>query len=132
MNSLNPACPNPEKDALISFYHATDGDNWNNNSGWLNTGISICDWYGVTCNDSLHVTALDLSEDNLSGALPVNLSDLRDLQTLDLNDNHITSIDTDVFDGLGDLTELNLADNAISVIPTGTFDGLENLDSLDL
>ena len=28
-------CPNPQREPLIAFYHATGGPNWTNNSGWL-------------------------------------------------------------------------------------------------
>jgi len=40
----------PERDILERFYHATDGDNWTNNDGWLSDRPYWASpgWYGVT------------------------------------------------------------------------------------
>ena len=39
---------------LSIFYYATDGDNWDVNTGWL-TAVPECTWYGVELceNDSI-------------------------------------------------------------------------------
>lgn len=33
--SLRAAIPGYEREALVALYNSTDGDNWNNNTGWL-------------------------------------------------------------------------------------------------
>jgi len=42
--------PSEERAALIALYNATDGANWNDNSGWqLATLDTECTWTGITC-----------------------------------------------------------------------------------
>jgi hypothetical protein len=38
-----------EYDGLMSFYNATGGDDWANNTGW--SGRNVCNFYGVTCQN---------------------------------------------------------------------------------
>ena len=53
--------PREEYEALVALYNATDGDNWTNNTNWLDiTNHTVADWYGVTVTDG-HVTALNFS-----------------------------------------------------------------------
>lgn len=35
--------------ALAVFFHATEGDGWYNNTGWL-TGSHECGWFGTYCH----------------------------------------------------------------------------------
>jgi len=60
--SINPACPNSERDTLVAFYNATDGDNWNRSDNWLNNNVSICEWYGVQCGGSMNKDTLETSK----------------------------------------------------------------------
>ena len=65
------------------LYDATDGANWDDNSGWLVTGSDECDWFGVTCTGGI-VTELDLHENNLDGTIPTEITDLSQLGKLDV------------------------------------------------
>lgn len=60
---------------LIDFYNATGGDNWTNNSGWLESGVALEDWYGVRVEDG-RVIEINLGNNNLTGTLPISLIDL--------------------------------------------------------
>ena len=51
--------PQEEADALLAFYHATDGDTWDDNTNWL-IAKEVGTWVGVTVAGG-NVTALDLS-----------------------------------------------------------------------
>ena len=82
-------CENRDREALIALYRAADGPNWTNAAGWL-TDAPLNKWHGVTASESGWVTGLDLSDNNLSGAVPAALG------------------------GLGGLTALNLSFNALS------------------
>jgi Leucine Rich Repeat (LRR) protein len=86
-----------EREALIALYNATSGPQWTKKSGWLGPSGTECEWYGVSCDHSAHtktgipiVVALDLSSNNLNGAIPVELGRLKDLGWLSLFDNHLT------------------------------------------
>ena len=48
--------PQIQYDALAEFYNATNGDNWVNNSNWLNGDPCEDFWHGIYCqstNDSV-------------------------------------------------------------------------------
>ena len=74
-----------EKNALVSLNKATNGEQWI--TKWnLNNPVNT--WFGVkVINDK--VVAIDLSNNNLSGKLPNELSNLKSLQTLNLFKNNI-------------------------------------------
>ncbi|MCY4114038.1 MAG: hypothetical protein OXG33_08890 [Chloroflexi bacterium] len=42
--------PATDREALIAFYHATDGPNWTDNTNWL-SDAPLFTWYGVTTDD---------------------------------------------------------------------------------
>lgn len=76
-----------DRDALVSFYHATNGDDWTDNSNWLSEDIGT--WYGVEANGS-YVLSLDLSGNNLTGQVPNTIGDIRALRRLNLADNNLS------------------------------------------
>lgn len=55
-----------EYEALVALYHATGGDDWIDNTGWITNTTHLSGWYGVTMNGSA-VMELDLSNNNLKG-----------------------------------------------------------------
>ena len=85
---------------LVSLYNATDGENWTNNSNWLNGPIST--WFGVTIEEDF-VTEIRLKDNNLSGTIPAGLGQLTSLQYLDLDTNKLTGT---IPSELGQLTNL--------------------------
>ena len=60
--------PQTECEALVALYESTDGDNWNDNTGWLETDTP-CEWYGVTCSEG-NVRGISLTFNNLQGSIP--------------------------------------------------------------
>lgn len=89
-----------ERDILIAFYNATNGDNWTNNENWC-TDAPLEDWYGVSLNQDGHIRSINLQNNNLSG-----YADLRGLQAVEiifLSKNQLTGLITDSQD-LSDLT----------------------------
>ncbi len=79
-------CPDPQWDALAALYEGTNGTNWKKNKNWL-TLAPLGEWYGVATDDSGRVTHLNLRGNNLSGLLPLSLSNLASLKTLNLAAN---------------------------------------------
>ena len=89
---LSAASP-AEIAALIALYDATDGDNWVNNTNWKN-GMDPCDvaakWYGVTCDGSGNVTKLILQSNGLNGSIPTDIGDLIHLVELSFSWNDLS------------------------------------------
>ena len=100
------------REALIKLYHATDGDNWTNNTNWLDETVPLDQWYGVTLNGN--VSELHLSNNNLTGYIPAEIGQLNEMVHLDLSGNNISGeIPTEIVYIL-DLEELHLNDNLLS------------------
>ena len=97
-----------ERDALVAFYHATDGPNWTKNHTWL-TNEPISTWYGVFTNASGRVTRLVLGSNQLSGEIPV-LSHLTKLKFLSFDFNDLSGEIPDL-SALTELTEVSFAGN---------------------
>ncbi|PRP78601.1 putative receptor protein kinase [Planoprotostelium fungivorum] len=74
-----------EADILRTLYDELGGEHWINNTHWENTTASYCSYYGITCDEEEHVTAIRLYN-NLTGQLP-DLSGLSHLTVLDLGGN---------------------------------------------
>lgn len=102
--------------ALVKLYGSMNGPNWLRHDDWLQT-TEPCFWYGVSCDpDNQYVTALNLSNNGLSGALPTELGNLTDLQFLGLNASQLTNLPA-VLGQLTNLQGLYLGDNYLTDIP---------------
>ena len=55
--------------SLMCVYNALGGDAWTSRTNW-NSNVSVCKWFGVTCNTSNMVIGLQLKNNNLRGVLP--------------------------------------------------------------
>jgi Leucine-rich repeat (LRR) protein/ABC-type glycerol-3-phosphate transport system substrate-binding protein len=109
--------PVAECNALAALYNSTDGANWGNNTGWLQTDTP-CSWFRVSCVDG-HVTQLRMDWNNLSGIIPNQLDSLSNLTELDLNGNQLSGSIPPELDSLTNLTVLNLGNNQLTgSIPT--------------
>jgi hypothetical protein len=99
----SPDC-HPDINAMLNFYTATGGPNWDNNTGWAEglagTNCNVCSWYAVTCNANGRVSALDFDGfannsngapigNNLIGGIPSALMDLEFLELLILSGNSL-------------------------------------------
>ncbi|HET89416.1 MAG TPA: DUF11 domain-containing protein, partial [Chloroflexi bacterium] len=151
-NTVTDGMPVAQCEALVALYNATDGENWTDNDGWLET-TTPCSWYGVTCDGGGNVTQLRLHSNRLSGVVPdeiVNLTALTSLgvehnqltglpsqmgglvalEYLYLANNQLTSLPADIGD-LGELWYLGLTNNLLTALPD-TIGALGNLRWLDL
>lgn len=96
-----------EREALIALYNATDGPHWVNNTNWC-SDRPLSEWYGVTTGyGNEHVYGLRLVDNALNGAIPEDITKLKNLSTLDIQQKNgrITNMDP-VFD-LPALTNLS-------------------------
>jgi len=96
-------CP-PERSALQEFYDSAKGGEWTVSDMWVHPYESVCNWHGITCDDSNNTVKLNLINNGLSGTLTKKIADLSMLEVLDLSDNDIKgSIPTEI----GLLSNLN-------------------------
>ena len=117
-----------ERNALVTFYEATDGANWRRSDNWL-SDQPVGTWYGVGAGDSGHVINLFLELNGLSGTLP-DLSAFTYLQELSLYGNRLTGSVPDLR-ALTNLTRLSLDFNQLSG-PIPDLSQLTRLTVLDL
>ena len=96
---------------------------------WTATS-TISTWEGVGLNaGSTRVTALDLDDEDLDGAIPPTLGDLSALETLDLSDNDLAGRIPYELGSLANLQTLRLSGNTFTgCIPPA----LENVTTNDL
>ena len=97
--------------ALVDLYNSTSGNNWINNSNWLNGPVSS--WYGVTMVDG-HVTSVALSYNNLKGPLPSTIGEMSKLTVLLLHNNKIFGKIPSQIGDLIYLEKLSLNNNQLS------------------
>ena len=128
VNSLLPVDENDSL-ALVTFYHAMDGANWTNNSGWLTGPVSL--WFGVTIEYD-RVTEITLSNNNLTGVLPIDLEQLSQLRILSLFLNNISGELPDIFGNMGSLEELVISKNDMTGIVPSSIAELTSLRQLVL
>jgi len=80
--------PLDECEALVALYNSTNGPGWRDHGGWL-TNNTPCSWYGVGCREG-HVWHVNLENNQLSGAIPAQLGNLRHLEMAMLGDNYLS------------------------------------------
>ena len=84
--------PQIERQALIDFYNATDGDNWTNNTNWdtdINSTSDVSTWFGITITEISgqdYVTQVSIAENNINGIFS-SLVSLTKLTALDFSKN---------------------------------------------
>jgi Leucine-rich repeat (LRR) protein len=124
--------PVSECNALVAFYNATGGPNWNDHTDWLASG-NPGTWYGVTVSGG-HVTRLRLHYNNLVGSLPPELGNLTQLQYLWIPGNYdrLTGTIPSTLSNLTNLETLALYDNHLSGVIPAWLGNLTNLQDLDL
>ena len=130
-NSTVASSSASDRDALVALYEATDGDNWDDNTGWL-TEDSLHLWRGAKVDSSGAVTSLSLYDNNLTGQIPPELGNLSELDLLNLGDNALTG---EIPPELGNLNlrrTLSLAGNALTGDIPPELGNLSKLDFLNL
>ncbi|KAL3925428.1 MAG: hypothetical protein SGILL_000414 [Bacillariaceae sp.] len=142
-----------EINILLDFFSATGGSEWTNNDGWYGSTDYCNAFYGVQCDATGRVTALNLANNNLRGEVPSSLFKLGFLRELVLTGNpvdfsfggiadaeklinlYLDETNVNSLDGVGDakgLQVLNVAGNNLEgTVPNDVF-LLTSLKELDL
>ncbi|MCP5051286.1 MAG: hypothetical protein GY940_29240 [bacterium] len=110
--ALDAKIPLTEREALINFYTATNGDNWESNSGWKDGEISgdgfappgsEGNWQGITVFAD-HVTKISFIRNGLYGQLPEEIGNLPLLEILHLSEPE--GLEGEIPIGIGKLERL--------------------------
>ncbi len=89
IQGLNDAKGNDcDRAALIALYHATDGDNWHNNTNWL-SDKPLGQWHGIRTLGTRPMNMF-LQNNNLSGPLPPEFGDLNGLTLVEIHGNNLS------------------------------------------
>ncbi|KAF3323243.1 putative LRR receptor-like serine/threonine-protein kinase [Carex littledalei] len=120
-----------DKEVLLQlkrFYSSPIHEDWY--ADWNDSDTSSCNWTGIQCDVSMHVTHVDLSSYNISGEFFSNFSLIKHLTYLDLSVNSINGVLPSDLNRCTGLTYLNISHNWL----TGTLNltGLSNLETLDM
>ncbi|KAK4374919.1 hypothetical protein RND71_005596 [Anisodus tanguticus] len=78
-----------EMEALIGIRRSLNDPNGALNN-WDEDSVDPCSWAMITCSEQNLVTALRLSNNNLSGAIPLSIARVPQLAFLDLSFNNLT------------------------------------------
>ena len=105
--------PETECDALVAVYNSTDGANWSDNTGWLQTDTP-CSWYGITCANGTNVTDIDSFDNNLTGYIPAEIGNLSSLVGLNMRFNQLSGNIPATIGNLTLLQALYLGENQLS------------------
>ena len=129
--------PSPDREALETLFHATDGPNWRRNDNWL-SDKPIGEWFGVRTNSEGRVTELVLydvsgrSSNRLDGELPPELGSLSELQYLIIPGTGLRGPIPPELGNLTELRELNLQNNWLTGSIPPELGNLSKLESLSL
>jgi len=127
-NTLSFGLPlvDEEFEILKKIYNATNGDSWTNSWDISVNNVNTTSWFGVSIKEG-HVVSLNLFNNNLSGVIPEDITDLSELKILALNNNNISGSIPSSINLLTNLETLDFNSNKLSgLIPTNISD-LENL-----
>ncbi len=103
--------PEPDREALIALYNATDGENWS--TTWdLTQGYDT--WFGITTDDQNKVTRINLPNNNLVGTIPSELADLDALRDLVISNNEISGVIPQSLTALELISTIDVANNKLS------------------
>nr|XP_028955148.1 receptor-like protein 2 [Malus domestica] len=111
--STNDACDPSERSALTTFSRSLSSPPLN----WTTDSVDCCQWEGITCNQDLWITRLQLPSKGLNGGIisPTSLGNLTHLTHLNLSHNSLYgSLEARFFLSLNRLEILDLSYNLLS------------------
>jgi Leucine-rich repeat (LRR) protein len=71
-----------QQSILQSLYSSCGGEHWHTHTNWNDTTTSVCDWYGIACDETESVTSITLGSNQLTGSVPSEIFLLPQLQRL--------------------------------------------------
>ena len=123
--------PNPEREALMTLYDATDGPNWTDNTGW-GSDCYYCNWFGILCNPQNKVESITLNNNGLKNSFPSGIiPDLPHIRDLVLQDNQLTGQLPADLASQDSIEVINFENNLLSGSPPISVTSLTNLQELN-
>lgn len=118
---------------LEALYNSTNGQEWKTSTGWRDSLIDVCNWYGVTCNRG-NVTGLSLSSNNLAGDVSeaTELVNVSSLTELNLSDNQLSGPVPLMLGLMPYLDKIDLSGNKLSSFPASWGSGASRLRHISL
>ncbi|XP_027368775.1 putative leucine-rich repeat receptor-like serine/threonine-protein kinase At2g24130 [Abrus precatorius] len=121
------------KSSLISFMSGIVSDPKNALESWKKSGVHVCDWSGVRCNNASDmIIELDLSGRSLGGTISPALANISSLQILDLSENFLVGHIPKELGNLVKLGQLSFSGNFLEGNIPSEFGSLHNLYYLDM
>jgi Divergent InlB B-repeat domain len=125
------AIPATERQALLDLYSSTNGATWTTSTGWNGAAGSECTWFRVTCNPgATAVLEINLSGNNLTGALPASIATLTQMETFVADGSGLTG-SIPALSGMTALRTFNVARNKLDG-SIGSLTGLSALQNFDV
>lgn len=108
-----------QEDQLFSFVQGIEGTAWaSNKQGW-DQNIEVCEWQGVTCDDSGAVVTVDLEGTDLLATIPPSLGQMTSLTHVYLGSNKLHGTVPEELASLPNLIQIDLSMNKLhGSIPT--------------
>jgi len=97
----NAQCHSNDWTFLKALYDSTDGDNWEEKTGWDTTianrsappgDCNLESLPGISLNENGRIYKIRLGGNNLNGTIPKKLGSLFDLEHLDLHFNKLSQL----------------------------------------
>jgi Leucine-rich repeat (LRR) protein len=103
--------------ALVKLYQQAGGAQWKEPWDVSTNNIHQVKWKGIIANEG-HIVGIDLSDNNLTGVIPVELAQLPELRSLILKQNKLSGEIPSVLAGLSKLTNIDLSENELTGLNT--------------
>ena len=131
-----PSVPNVEYQALVDFYNAMGGSNWNNKWDINENNLHEGAWTGLSIENG-HITGLNLNNTNgVSGSIPASFGNLKYLKNLSLYgasySKNLSTTDLNVLSELQSLETLDLRYCRISTAVPSSWSKLKKLKTVYL
>ncbi len=130
-NPVNLSIRTLDKDrvALLALFEALDGINWTNNADWPNQDQNDLEsWEGIDLIDG-RVGIIRLADANLTGEVPVAITELTGATEINLSENNISGLPD--MSTMTNLTLLNISGNLLDFAdlePNANINGIDYSD----
>ncbi|PSS36322.1 Receptor protein kinase-like protein [Actinidia chinensis var. chinensis] len=118
--------------SLLALKSAISADPTLALAAWSDSDPTPCRWAGIACDRDHRVTAISLSDKELTGYLPSELGAILSLQHLSLSNNNFSSLIPSHLFNSPNLLSLDLSRNSLSGPIPPQISYLQNLSHLDL